>query len=115
MLPAGLRDGGAEGAGVGIINELESTGREIYTGAIGFVSPLWGLEFNVAIRTFEIAGGSVWLGAGGGVVADSDPHAEYLECLAKAEPLIRAVSTGGYQGLHRPGPADAGGAYGARS
>ncbi|MBK5227475.1 MAG: aminodeoxychorismate synthase component I [Actinobacteria bacterium] len=91
--PPGSVTGAPKVRAMGIINELESTGREIYTGAIGFVSPLWGLEFNVAIRTFEIAGGSVWLGAGGGVVADSDPHAEYLECLAKAEPLIRAVST----------------------
>ena len=63
-----------------VISTLESTGREVYTGAIGFVSPVAGLELNVAIRTFEFAGDEVWLGVGGGVVADSDPAAEYAEC-----------------------------------
>ena len=103
--PPGSVTGAPKVRAMEIINELESTGREIYTGAVGFASPAWGLEFNVAIRTFEIAHGSVWLGAGGGVVADSDPHAEYLECFVKAEPLIRAVSTGPYRRLHRSGPA----------
>src|SRR6202042_866695 len=48
-------------------------------------------ELNVAIRTFEFAAGRSWLGAGGGIVADSDPEAEYAECLIKATPLITAI------------------------
>ncbi len=59
-----------------VISELEPTGREVYTGAVGFVSPLSGLELNVAIRTLELADGHLWLGVGGGIVADSDPEAE---------------------------------------
>jgi para-aminobenzoate synthetase/4-amino-4-deoxychorismate lyase len=74
-----------------VISELEATGREVYTGAIGFASPLAGLELSVAIRTFEARDGRLWLGAGGGIVADSDPLLELEECLVKARPLIAAV------------------------
>ncbi|RYJ02606.1 MAG: hypothetical protein EON52_19270, partial [Actinomycetales bacterium] len=49
------------------------------------------LELNVAIRTFEVAQGRVWLGVGGGIVADSTPEAEYAELLVKARPLVEAV------------------------
>jgi para-aminobenzoate synthetase / 4-amino-4-deoxychorismate lyase len=73
-----------------VIHELESSGRELYTGAIGYASPLAGLELSVAIRTFELAQGRVWLGAGGGITWSSDPERELDECLAKAAPLIAA-------------------------
>ncbi len=85
-----------------VISELEATGREVYTGAIGYVSPHAGLELNVAIRTFEARAGRLWLGAGGGIVADSDPHAELEECLVKARPLVAAI--GGSLNLKGPGP-----------
>jgi para-aminobenzoate synthetase/4-amino-4-deoxychorismate lyase len=75
-----------------LIAALEATGREAYTGAIGYASPCGGLELNVAIRTFEVADGRVWLGSGGGIVSDSDPDAEFDECLLKAMPLLQAVS-----------------------
>jgi para-aminobenzoate synthetase/4-amino-4-deoxychorismate lyase len=52
-----------------------------------------GLELNVAIRTFEVAGGRAWLGAGGGITWGSDPDAEYRECLSKARPLIEAAGS----------------------
>jgi para-aminobenzoate synthetase/4-amino-4-deoxychorismate lyase len=74
-----------------VISELEATGREAYTGAIGYASPLAGLELNVAIRTFEARDGRLWLGAGGGIVADSNPTAELEECLIKARPLVAAA------------------------
>jgi para-aminobenzoate synthetase/4-amino-4-deoxychorismate lyase len=74
-----------------VIHELESTGREVYTGAIGYASPVAGLELNVAIRTFEMARGRIWLGAGGGITWSSDPDRELDECIAKASPLITAV------------------------
>ena len=45
----------------------------------------------MAIRTFEFAASRSWLGAGGGIVADSDPAAEYAECLIKATPLLTAI------------------------
>ncbi len=83
--------------------QLESTGREVYTGAIGYASPHAGLELNVAIRTFEARAGRLWLGAGGGIVADSDPHAELEECLVKARPLIAAIG-GSIAKIKVPGP-----------
>jgi para-aminobenzoate synthetase/4-amino-4-deoxychorismate lyase len=76
-----------------VISQLESSAREVYTGAIGFASPVAGLELSVAIRTFEVAHGRAWLGAGGGITWGSDPDAEYRECLAKARPLLAAVGT----------------------
>lgn len=75
------------------IAELEPLGREVFTGAIGFASPVAGLELSVAIRTFEAAGGRIWLDAGGGIVTGSDPGRELEECLAKAGPLIEAAGS----------------------
>ncbi len=74
-----------------VIAELESTGREAYTGAIGYASPVAGLELNVAIRTLEIGGDRIWIGAGGGITSGSDPRAELEECMLKARPVIEAA------------------------
>ena len=76
-----------------MIAESELTGREVYTGAIGYASPLAGLELNVAIRTLELRDGQLWLGAGGGIVADSDPRRELEEALVKARPIAAAIGT----------------------
>jgi para-aminobenzoate synthetase/4-amino-4-deoxychorismate lyase len=89
--PPGSVTGAPKLAALDVIAELESTGREAYTGAIGFASPLAGLELSVAIRTFEVRGPRIWLGAGGGIVADSDGRAEAREAAAKAAPLLRAI------------------------
>jgi para-aminobenzoate synthetase component I len=95
--PPGSVTGAPKVRALEIIDELEAAPREVYTGAIGYRSPRAGLELNVAIRTFEFApgrGGSpgrVWLGAGGGIVADSDPAAEFAEALIKATPLLTAI------------------------
>jgi para-aminobenzoate synthetase / 4-amino-4-deoxychorismate lyase len=90
--PPGSVTGAPKVRALEIIHELEATPREVYTGAIGYRSPLAGLELNVAIRTFEFRGGQVWLGSGGGITARSDPAAEYHECLVKARPLIHALN-----------------------
>ncbi|MDX6277947.1 MAG: para-aminobenzoate synthetase / 4-amino-4-deoxychorismate lyase [Nocardioidaceae bacterium] len=89
--PPGSVTGAPKVRAMEILNELEPTAREAYTGAIGHVSASAGLELNVAIRTFEFAAGRVWLGVGGGIVADSTPEGEYAECLVKARPLIEAI------------------------
>jgi para-aminobenzoate synthetase/4-amino-4-deoxychorismate lyase len=89
--PPGSVTGAPKVRAVEVIHELEATPREVYTGAIGYRSPLAGLELNVAIRTFEFHAGRVWLGAGGGIVAASRPGDEYRECLLKARPLITAI------------------------
>jgi para-aminobenzoate synthetase/4-amino-4-deoxychorismate lyase len=89
--PPGSVSGAPKVAAMSVIAELESTGRQLYTGAIGFASPLAGLELSVAIRTFEFDGKRAWLGVGGGIVADSEPLAEAAECATKAAPLLAAI------------------------
>jgi len=91
--PPGSVTGAPKVRATEIIHELESTKREIYTGTVGYLSPMAGLELNVAIRTFEFHKKRVWLGVGGGIVADSDVENEWLECLIKARPLIEAVGS----------------------
>jgi para-aminobenzoate synthetase / 4-amino-4-deoxychorismate lyase len=91
--PPGSVTGAPKVRALEIIHELEATPREIYTGAVGYRSPIAGLELNVAIRTFEFCAERVWLGSGGGIVADSDPDQEYRECLIKAGPLVRAIGS----------------------
>ncbi|HEY6888512.1 MAG TPA: aminodeoxychorismate synthase component I [Solirubrobacter sp.] len=98
--PPGSVTGAPKVQAMKVITALEATGREVYTGAIGFASPHAGLELSVAIRTFEAHSGALWLGAGGGIVADSDPEAELEECLVKARPLIAAIN-----GTIRPDPS----------
>ena len=92
--PPGSVTGAPKLAALDVIAELESTGREAYTGAIGFASPLAGLELSVAIRTFEVRGTRIWLGAGGGIVADSAGEEEAREAAAKAAPLLAAIGAG---------------------
>lgn len=89
--PPGSCTGAPKIRAMEIINTLESSARGVYTGAIGYASPLAGLALNVAIRTFEFTGSRVRLGVGGGIVADSDPADEAHETLVKAAPLLDAV------------------------
>ncbi len=89
--PPGSVTGAPKLAAMNVISELESRARGIYTGAIGFASPVGGLELNVAIRTFEVADGRIRLGVGGGVVADSQAQSETAELAVKATPLLAAI------------------------
>ncbi len=89
--PPGSVTGAPKVRAMQAIAELEHQDRGAYTGAIGFASPSWGLEFNVAIRTFEVGGGRIELGVGGGITADSVPMLEWRECLHKAAPLLGAL------------------------
>ena len=91
--PPGSVTGAPKVQAMRVISELEPTGREVYTGAIGFASPVAGLELNVAIRTFEQLGDRLWLGAGGGIVAGSNADQEFEEALLKASPLVTAVGS----------------------
>ena len=109
--PPGSVTGAPKVRAMEVIHELEAVPREVYTGAIGYRSPQAGLELNVAIRTFEFAAGRVWLGSGGGIVADSEPAAEYAECLLKARPLIHAVGGRFASKPGQDGPAASAGAH----
>ena len=76
-----------------LLSRWEPRRRGVYCGTIGLASPIAGTELNVAIRTveFDAHGGAV-LGVGGGITADSDPAAEWQECLHKAAPIVGYVS-----------------------
>ena len=72
-----------------LVSQWEQNHRGIYCGTVGLASPIAGCELNVAIRTveFDTVGNAV-LGVGGGITADSDPDAEWQECLHKAAPVV---------------------------
>ncbi|MBV9805245.1 MAG: chorismate-binding protein [Solirubrobacterales bacterium] len=108
--PPGSVTGAPKIAAVGVIDELESSPREVFTGAIGFASPVAGLELSVVIRTFEVRGEEIWLDVGGGIVADSDPAEEAAEALVKARPLLEAIgaSVAGAGGTAGDGMAETG-------
>jgi para-aminobenzoate synthetase/4-amino-4-deoxychorismate lyase len=89
--PPGSVTGAPKIQAMRVIAELEAGGRETYTGAVGYASPVAGLELNVAIRTLELRGERIWMGAGGGIVADSVAEKELEECFVKARPVIAAA------------------------
>ncbi|MFC1549210.1 aminodeoxychorismate synthase component I [Candidatus Omnitrophota bacterium] len=74
-----------------IIDELEPTTRNVYTGAIGYISFHDTMELNMAIRTMLLKEKSVYFQVGGGIVADSDPETEYEETLHKARALVESL------------------------
>ncbi len=83
VFPGGSITGAPKIRAMEIIDELEPNRRGVYTGAVGYFS-LGGLAaFNIAIRTMLVEGDRVTYQVGGGIVADSDPEAEYAETLAQ--------------------------------
>ena len=76
-----------------LISQWESRRRGVYCGTVGMASPVAGCELNVAIRTVEFdPRGRAVLGVGGGITADSDPVAEWQECLDKAATIVGHAS-----------------------
>ncbi len=90
--PGGSITGAPKIRAMEIIAELEPTARGVYCGAIGAWSADGTLDLSIAIRTAVIQGGRVTWSAGGGIVADSDPEAEYRETLDKARGIAEAVA-----------------------
>jgi anthranilate synthase component 1 len=73
-----------------IIAELEGVGRGAYTGSLGWLGRDGSMDMNILIRTLSVRGRTVELRAGGGIVADSDPHRELEETRAKARGMLAA-------------------------
>ena len=100
--PAGTVSGAPKIRAMEIIDELEPTARGPYAGAVGHIG--WGgaqMDTAIAIRTMVVRDGRAHVQAGAGIVADSDPEAEYQETLNKARALLRAaemVVDGGVSG-----------------
>jgi anthranilate synthase component 1 len=89
--PAGTLSGAPKIRAMEIIDELEPSRREIYGGAVGYISFDGNMDLAIAIRTLVVHGDQIHLQAGAGIVADSDPEAEYQETINKAQGVVKAV------------------------
>ncbi|MBK9712512.1 MAG: anthranilate synthase component I [Kouleothrix sp.] len=89
--PAGTVSGAPKIRAMEVIAELEGEQRGIYAGAVGHVGFNGDLDTCIALRTMLVKDGVAYVQAGGGVVADSDPAAEYQESRNKAAALLRAI------------------------
>ena len=89
--PAGTLSGAPKVRAMEIIDEMEPARREIYGGAVGYFSFSGNMDMAIAIRTLVVKDGKVHLQAGAGIVADSDPAAEYRETVNKAMAVIKAI------------------------
>jgi para-aminobenzoate synthetase component 1 len=74
-----------------VIEELETQRRGLYCGAIGYLGFDGNMDTNIAIRTLVHADARILCWAGGGIVADSGPDAEYREILDKAAPMLELL------------------------
>jgi anthranilate synthase component 1 len=74
-----------------ILAGLEPTRRDLYAGAVGYIDFAGNLDFCIAIRTITLRDGVARVQAGGGIVADSNPSAEYQESRDKAGALLQAI------------------------
>ncbi len=90
--PAGTVSGAPKIRAMEIIEELEPTRRGPYAGAVGYFGFSGNMDTCITIRTLVIKEGVAYIQAGGGVVADSDPAAEYQETVNKAKAMMRAVA-----------------------
>ena len=89
--PAGTVSGAPKVRAMEIIDELEKSRRGVYAGAVGYFSANGTMDTCIALRTALVKDGTMYVQAGGGVVADSDPEAEYQESINKARALFRAA------------------------
>ncbi len=89
--PAGTLSGAPKVRAMEIIEELEPTRRNIYAGCIGYFAANGTMDTCIGLRTALVKDGTMYVQAGAGIVADSDPEAEYEECRQKARALFRAA------------------------
>jgi len=90
--PAGTVSGAPKIRAMEIIDELEPTKRGPYAGAVGYFDFSGNMDTCIAIRTMLVANQKVFIQAGAGIVADSDPQKEFEETKNKAGALVEALS-----------------------
>jgi anthranilate synthase component 1 len=89
--PAGTLSGAPKVRAMEIIDELETLRRGFYGGCVGYVDYSGNMDTAIAIRTLLVKDGEIFLRAGAGIVADSDPEAEFQETLSKGRALVQAI------------------------
>jgi anthranilate synthase component 1 len=90
--PHGTVSGAPKVRAMEIIDELEPVARGPYAGAVGYLGFSGDMDTAIALRSMVAAGGTAWVQAGAGVVADSVPAREYDECVAKAAAVLAAIA-----------------------
>ncbi len=90
-LPAGTVSGAPKVRAMQIIDEVERQKRGPYGGAVGYIDFTGNMDTCIALRTLVLQGNTAYIQAGGGVVYDSDPSAEYEETISKARGLLKAI------------------------
>ncbi|MEM9242101.1 MAG: chorismate-binding protein, partial [Pseudomonadota bacterium] len=91
-LPAGTVSGAPKVRAMEIIDELEPEKRGVYGGGVGYFSSGGDMDICIALRTAVVKEGQLYIQAGGGVVYDSDPEAEYMETVHKSNAIRRAAA-----------------------
>jgi len=89
--PAGTLSGAPKVRAMEIIDELEKEKRGVYAGAVGYFAANGSMDTCIVLRTAVVKDGTMYVQAGGGVVADSDPEAEFQETVNKAKALMAAA------------------------
>ncbi|HTQ83700.1 MAG TPA: anthranilate synthase component I, partial [Pseudolabrys sp.] len=89
--PAGTVSGAPKVRAMEIIDELEKEKRGLYAGCVGYFSAAGAMDTCIVLRTALVKDGTMYVQAGAGIVADSDPTAEQQECINKAKALFRAA------------------------
>ncbi|TXG99234.1 MAG: anthranilate synthase component I, partial [Zoogloea sp.] len=89
--PAGTVSGAPKLRAMEIIDELEPTKRGIYAGSVGYLGFHGDMDLAIAIRTAVLKDGQIHVQAGAGIVADSNPEAEWQETRSKARAMLRAA------------------------
>jgi anthranilate synthase component 1 len=89
--PAGTVSGAPKVRAMEIIDELEKEKRGLYAGCVGYFSAAGEMDSCIVLRTALIKDGTMYVQAGAGIVADSDPASEQAECVNKAKALFRAA------------------------
>ena len=89
--PAGTVSGAPKVRAMEIIDELEPVKRGVYAGAVGYLGFHGNMDVAIALRTAVVKNGTLYVQAGGGIVADSQPAAEWQETQSKARALLRAA------------------------
>ena len=89
--PAGTVSGAPKVRAMEIIDELEPSKRGVYAGAVGYLGFNGDMDLAIAIRTAVIKDGTLYVQAGAGIVADSQPTSEWIETKNKAKAILRAA------------------------